>query len=228
MHIDIIRKAVSDERSDLVADFLVGKLLSEIDIVQLTEWATGPHRFYYEWSGRYLTNTDIDVPVRRPERDEWARYPDLAPLKAIAEADWQLVLDVLEDNYLDEIIWPEVRKAVTREKQERATTEKVRQRLEEMAARFYTGPFITKVAVGRDFIFTVETIIGKPLFVVDTPRYGHALYIFLNYTDARAWVARQITVAEARSRAAIVIMHTETWNERLAERMAELMESLKK
>jgi hypothetical protein len=77
------------------------------------------------------------------------------------------------------------------------------------------------VGVGEKLLFTGR-VRGKKLFVVDSPDYGHALYVFGEEEEdaARDWANQNITWTQARDQAIARIVHIGDWQGRLQEALA--------
>ena len=77
------------------------------------------------------------------------------------------------------------------------------------------------MAIGEILVFVlVPNAAGKSTFIVDSPEYGRALYIFNEREDAMAWAKRTIDRNEARRRARRVIIHTKDWEAALQAAIA--------
>lgn len=55
------------------------------------------------------------------------------------------------------------------------------------------------------------------VYIVDTPLYGHALYIFDDYNSALEWAENKIPFKEAKEKALLRVVHTKGWKALIAE-----------
>lgn len=55
------------------------------------------------------------------------------------------------------------------------------------------------------------------VYVVDTPLYGHALYIFDDYNSALEWAENKINFKEAKEKALLRVVHSKNWKTLVAE-----------
>ncbi len=71
------------------------------------------------------------------------------------------------------------------------------------------------VSIGESFVFSLRLHDEQELHIVDSPAYGRGLYIFDTFEDAKAWANRTIDHIEARKRASAIIVHNNSWRERM-------------
>lgn len=55
------------------------------------------------------------------------------------------------------------------------------------------------------------------VYVVDTPLYGHALYIFDDYSSALKWAENKLTFKEAKEKALLRVIHSKNWKTLVGE-----------
>ena len=55
------------------------------------------------------------------------------------------------------------------------------------------------------------------IYIVDTPLYGHALYIFDDYNSALEWAENKIPFKEAKEKALLRVIHSKNWKTLVAE-----------
>lgn len=55
------------------------------------------------------------------------------------------------------------------------------------------------------------------IYIVDSPLYGHALYIFDDYGSALKWAENKIPFKEAKEKALLRVVHSKNWKTLVAE-----------
>lgn len=55
------------------------------------------------------------------------------------------------------------------------------------------------------------------VYIVDSPLYGHALYIFDNYNSALEWAENKIPFKEAKEKSLLRVIHSKNWKTLVAE-----------
>lgn len=52
---------------------------------------------------------------------------------------------------------------------------------------------------------------NRRVYLVDTPLYGHALYIFNDYNSALEWAENRISFKQAKDKALLRVIHSKNW-----------------
>lgn len=160
-----------------------------------------------------VTNGDLKFPVERPYGHEWQSTDNqkIKFVQGVSAENWGALLKSIHGLYHDEEIRTKegVRNRLARALNIKKLKEKIREK-----GQCFDGEHADAVSVGVNLIFT-GMINGEESFVVDSPEYGHALYIFDTYADAHEWATRTIDYQEARKRARACIFHTINWREKL-------------
>lgn len=156
----------------------------------------------------WMTDNVIRLPLYKPARMQRG----LGGLGGIHSQDWLTLLRALSGLRFEEGLFtsPRARKLV---KAERGRVEQ-KARAEAIKGKCFNGQNCDLVAVGSNLLFT-GTWNDRSLYVVDSPKYGRALYAFAKRDDAKAWAERRCTAEEARRRALARIVHLDDWEERV-------------
>lgn len=165
-------------------------------------------RLHFDMKERCVTDGYYSFPVKRPVRSEWT-YNPIGFAVGVSARNWPLFLRVIIGMRVDGVV--ELRK--TRRELKSALEGRQRERREQRLGQCFGGS-AESIAIGSNLLFTVRR--GEAVrYIVDSPNYGAALYVFRRYPDAMAWASRRITWREARERASEVHIHRGDWAGRL-------------
>lgn len=155
------------------------------------------------------------IPAQRPSGANWRDREDIVFLQGISSANWPLLLQAIEDRYLDEILsWkghlPSVStlRSLIRTNQQTYFDETTRPAI----GQCFAEADAHYVAIGENLLFTIEHD-GRVVYLVDSPEYGRAIYLFLAHEPALQWAERTIDYHTARASAFTYFNHTGAWNE---------------
>jgi hypothetical protein len=170
-------------------------------------WREQPFRL--ELCGcRVLNNRGVSFPLKRPHGlANWNNWPRIKFARGISPENWKLFLKAILGLMMEDIVKIKDVRQRMRQVQKR---EHNRQRIRRVGQCFTGHKAIKRVAVGENLIFVLEKG-GSQIFVVDSPEYARALYVFDDYKDAMAWASRSIGWQEARQRARLVRIHAGAW-----------------
>lgn len=164
----------------------------------------------------WVTNGNLYFPLERPNgKDEWEEFHHIAFAKAIRPENWKRLLWCVVGLELKEVL-----ELIPEDKPNRALIifERAKRQAEETASAsrvvpegscFRDNGSMQAVSIGENLIFCGS------MFLVDSPNYGTALYVFKRYKDAYAWATKQISWREARGKAVAHFNHTGTWEEKI-------------
>ncbi|TAK04166.1 hypothetical protein EPO34_03405 [Patescibacteria group bacterium] len=165
-----------------------------------------------------VTNGDITFPRERPY--EWSRHKAIRFVQPIHERNWSLLLDSIVGCYFDGVNTIElIRMRLARQMALERNQKRIRRIVDGQC--FDPGTFDETqdifVGIGERLMFTGLKN-SKRILVVDSPNYGHALYVFdeENKDTAHDWANGRIGWKEARNKSVARIFHTKSWKGRLA------------
>jgi len=159
---------------------------------------------------RCITDGNYRFPLTRPFRSKWT-YSGISFASGHNAANWLLFLKTIHGQYVDDII--DIKK--TRERMQSIKRQRQnRERIQRIGQCFRGHKAISSVSIGKNLLFTLQRG-EEELFVVDSPEYANALYVFDSRDDAMAWATRAITWREARERARLVRTHHGNWKEQV-------------
>ena len=166
----------------------------------------------FQWIGDWLTNGVVWFPRERPIGPEWREYP----IPSIPQECWQPFLDGLEGKVLVELI-PFSRAIVEHNPRKQAALTARQKKLAALVtSSMWSGNENCKrVSVGRNVIFVAAKSTGQTIHIVDNPGKG-AIYVFDEYTDARALADGSTTRATAIKGGAKRILHRSGWQAKVA------------
>jgi hypothetical protein len=171
-----------------------------------------------------VTNGELAFPVERPNGiGGWNDWYKIRFASGITAINWPVLLRAIEDKYFDQINTNErLRQMVsTRKTIERdpGLVDRVKRAL--LAGSCFEGQnfdveFDVEVCVGARLLFTGR-IGGKKIWIVDSPNYGHAMYVFDQEDPARFFANYQISAAEALEDAIARVIHSKGWEQRATQ-----------
>jgi hypothetical protein len=174
--------------------------------------------FVRDESAEVLTNGDLIIPFRRPKgRAEWSRWSRIASLQSVTEANWPLLLEVVEGLYAEDVLNTEqLNRQLAERKRKSPESARAQRRLADLLyGQCYDGERAREVTLGGNLIFALRLRNGQTIHLVDSPEYGRGLYVFQSERDAKSWATRAIDYVEARKRAITFIRHSGDWRQRL-------------
>jgi hypothetical protein len=158
---------------------------------------------------RGVTDGEHFFPLVRPSRSQW-RYSKIRFSMGITAGNWPLFLKAIIGLPVNEVV--DLKKTKARMgliKRQQRDAERRRR-----VGQCFTGHrAVCSVSVGENLVFTLQRA-DKLIYVVDSPEYARALYVFDDYGDAHAWASRAVNWREARKRARCVQIHRGNWKER--------------
>lgn len=163
---------------------------------------------------RRITDGDYSFPLARPFRSEW-RYSGIRFAKGITADNWSLFLKAVIGLPVRDVIGKErVQNQVIGRMRMVRRREKDRERKRRIGQCFTGHKAVSSVSIGKNLIFTLQRD-DVLAYVVDSPEYASALYVFDSYEDAHDWASRAIGWREARERARLFRVHRGNWKEEI-------------
>ncbi|MFB6181323.1 MAG: hypothetical protein ABEJ24_00290 [Candidatus Magasanikbacteria bacterium] len=170
----------------------------------------------FRWFGSKMTNREIEIPPERPHGHEWQKkHQDIRFAQPIKEENWGLFLEAIEGKFLDEINSNElVREQVKKQRKRNRNKE----RIEKVKGECFDGDIFDKchdveVSLGERLLFIGKKD-GEPVYVVDSPNYGHAMFVFDKEELARDFANGEFTATKAKELAVERVVHAGDWQNR--------------
>lgn len=171
-----------------------------------------------------ITNGELAFPIERPSGIAgWNDWHKIHFASGITAINWPVLLRAIEDKYFDQINTNDrLRQMVsTRKTIERdpGLVDRVKRAL--LAGSCFEGQnfdteFDVEVCVGARLLFSGR-VGGKKIWIVDSPNYGHAMYVFDKEDSARFFANYQISSSEAQEDAIARVIHSDGWEQRATE-----------
>ena len=169
----------------------------------------------------HVSNGQIIFPPERPRGGQWRSkmWKSIAFAQPISADNWQLFLDSIIGKFFAGVNIPQIKEQIREAKRAARLLKRNASRIMEVQGQCFNGENFQAVAIGEKLLFMGE-FNGQPRFVVDSPNYGHALYVFDSESVARQWACKEISFKEARLKSKACVIHRDGWEEKTAQALA--------
>lgn len=162
-----------------------------------------------------ITDGDYVFPLARPFGEEWRDYSRIRFAQGITAGNWLLFLKAIIGQYVQDVIEiKQVRHRMQSIRKQQLQQQRDQECKRQLGQCFAGHKAIRSVSIGKNLLFTLQKE-DTLTYVVDSPEYANALYVFDDHGDAHAWASRAISWREARERARLVRIHRGDWKEQV-------------
>lgn len=200
----------------------IGLEYKDVENLEIGDLLGENYRFAFYWTNidgqRVLTNGVINFPEKRPSANEWKNYKNINFAKFIPASAWGTMLSSIEGCFYSgktadgKSFVKDSIEVFKQKERARVCLERRGFIPEGQCIDNKIFEDTTTVEVGKRILFRTN-FGGKPIFMVDSPEYGHALYFFEDSSSASDFANGRITPSEARSVAHRVV-HSGDWRNR--------------
>ncbi len=166
----------------------------------------------------YVSNGMIIFPPERPRGGQWRSkiWKSIAFAQPIKAENWQFFLDSIIGKFFAGVNIPQIKEQISEAKRAARLLKRNASKIMAIQGHCFNGDNFKAVAIGEKLLFLGE-FNGQPRFVVDSPNYGHALYVFDSENIARQWACKEISFKEARLKSKACVIHRDGWEEKTAQ-----------
>lgn len=165
--------------------------------------------------GGVVTDGKLNFPLHRPHGDEWQEHDTIRFANGVSQVNWTTMLRAIVGLYFDGKVNEWKVRVKDRVRSIRNSDRRIRDLEEKLKkGQCFNGDGMQKVAIGRNLLFVGRSKDGEPIYIVDAPEYGRALYIFQERQTAFDWASRKIDAKAARELATLWTPHIGEWEKR--------------
>ena len=208
----------------LFVEAIIGKYPSEVlkrdynEIIKEKFGEVPKHPFRRLPDGS-VTDDCVILPFKRPYGPAWnKRSCRINFASSVKPAGWERFLElIIGMEYWDIDNWKKIRK-ITQRRPPFSRNASTAQRVAKFKKECFDGKDceVADSFSNGNLIYRVKAN-EEELFIMESPNYATALYIFDNLDAAKNWASRNVQMKEARKSALKVLVHQGNWQKKLQD-----------